>query len=69
MIAIEEYPAADGSSPFGAWFHGVDARAAAVVTVSPARLADGNDARVEPIGEGACEQQRTGVQPQVRVVA
>ena len=55
MIAIEEYETEDGVSPFGQLFAGLDAQAAAIVTVSLGRLADGNTSHVKPIGEGASE--------------
>jgi len=55
IIAIEEYLDEGGASPFGAWFDGLDAQAAAIVTVALARLADGNTSKVKPIGEGAAE--------------
>ncbi len=55
MIAIEEFVAEDGTSPFGRWFDDLGPQAAAIVAVALARLADGNTSRVEPIGEGACE--------------
>lgn len=55
IIVIDEYVTDSGVSPFGAWFHDLDAQAAAIVAVALARLADGNVSRVEPIGEGAAE--------------
>jgi putative addiction module killer protein len=55
MIRIEEYQTDADRSPFGQWFAGLDAGAAAIVTVALARLADGNTSRVKPIGQGAAE--------------
>lgn len=54
-VAIEEFITEQGASPFADWFSGLDAQAAAIVTVALARLADGNTSRVEPIGDGASE--------------
>jgi putative addiction module killer protein len=55
MIAIVEYIAENGSSPFGMWFADLDPSAAAVVTVALARLADGNTSNVKAVGEGLAE--------------
>jgi len=55
MIHIVEYQTDADHSPFGEWFAGLDAGAAAIITVALARLADGNTSRVAPIGEGAAE--------------
>ena len=54
MIRIEEYVWA-GRSPFRRWFDGLDAQAAAGVTVALERLADGNVSNVKSIGEGVAE--------------
>lgn len=55
VIAVREYLAEDGTSPFGAWFRGLDSTAAAFVTVALARLGDGNTSRMQSIGHGAAE--------------
>lgn len=55
MIRIEEYLTQDAKSPFRQWFDGLDAQAAAIVTVALGRLGDGNTSNVKPIGEGAAE--------------
>jgi putative addiction module killer protein len=55
MIRIEEYLTTEGRSPFGEWFSGLDAQAAAIVTVALGRLGDGNTSGAKPIGEGAAE--------------
>lgn len=54
MIRIEEY-LSEGESPFRRWFDGLDAQAAAGVTVAIERLAEGNVSNVKSIGEGAAE--------------
>ena len=55
MILIQEYISEDGESPFRRWFDGLDAQAAAIVTVAIGRLGDGNTSNVKPVGEGAAE--------------
>jgi|SRR6185437_15865708 len=55
MISVREYISEQGESPFRRWFDGVDAQAAAIVTVAIGRLGDGNTSNVRPIGEGAAE--------------
>lgn len=54
MIRIEEY-VSQGRSPFRQWFDGLDAQAAAAVSVAIERLGEGNTSNVKPIGEGAAE--------------
>ncbi|QAU46072.1 type II toxin-antitoxin system RelE/ParE family toxin [Bradyrhizobium guangzhouense] len=53
-IEIAEY-SIDGRSPFREWHDGLDAQAAAAVSVAIERLADGNTSNVKSIGEGAAE--------------
>ncbi|WP_407181442.1 type II toxin-antitoxin system RelE/ParE family toxin [Bradyrhizobium sp. STM 3562] len=53
-MRIEEY-VSGGLSPFRRWFDGLDAQAAAIVTIAIERLAEGNTSNVKPIGEGAAE--------------
>jgi|SRR5665213_677902 len=55
MILIQEYISERGESPFRRWFDGLDAQAAAIITVEIGRLGDGNTSNVKPIGEGATE--------------
>jgi putative addiction module killer protein len=55
MILIQEYISKEGESPFRRWFDGLDAQAAAIVTVAIGRLGDGNTSNVKPVGEGAAE--------------
>ena len=55
MILIQEYISEQGESPFRRWFDGLDAQAAAIITVAIGRLGDGNTSNVKPIGEGATE--------------
>jgi len=54
MIRIAEF-VSQGRSPFRVWFDGLDAQAAASVTVAIERLSDGNTSNVKPIGEGVAE--------------
>nr|WP_164933718.1 type II toxin-antitoxin system RelE/ParE family toxin [Bradyrhizobium guangzhouense] len=53
-MEIAEY-SIDGRSPFREWHDGLDAQAAAAVSVAIERLADGNTSNVKSIGEGAAE--------------
>lgn len=46
-IRVEEYVREDGNNPYQEWFNGLDAQAAAKVTVAKARLELGNTSRVE----------------------
>ncbi len=46
-IKLEEYIREDGGNPYQAWFNGLDAQAAAKVTVAKARLELGNISNVE----------------------
>lgn len=53
-IRVEEYIREDGSSPYRAWFDGLDPQAAAKVATAKMRLSMGNTSRVkwfEGIGE------------------
>ncbi|MBK3665852.1 type II toxin-antitoxin system RelE/ParE family toxin [Bradyrhizobium diazoefficiens] len=53
-MEITEY-SIDGRSPFQEWHDGLEAQAAAAVSVAIGRLADGNTSNVKSIGEGAAE--------------
>ena len=46
-IRLEEYIQEDGSSPYQTWFNGLDAQAAAKITVAKARLELGNTSNVD----------------------
>jgi putative addiction module killer protein len=55
MIGIREYLSQENENPFREWFDGLDPQAAAIVTTSIGRLADGNTSNVKSIGEGTSE--------------
>ena len=46
-IRLEEYIQEDGSSPYQTWFNGLDAQAAAKITVAKTRLELGNISNVD----------------------
>ena len=46
-IRLEEYIREDGSNPYQAWFNGIEAQAAAKVTVAKARIGLGNTSNIE----------------------
>ena len=46
-IRLEEYILEDGTSPYKTWFEGLDAQAAAKVTVAKMRLELGNTSNVD----------------------
>jgi len=52
---IEEYLDADARSPFGAWFEALEANAAARVTTTLARAAQGNLSNAKGVGAGVSE--------------
>ncbi|MCL4795080.1 MAG: type II toxin-antitoxin system RelE/ParE family toxin [Bryobacteraceae bacterium] len=54
-IEIREYLDAHGRSPFTRWFEGLNALAAARVTVALTRLGHGNFSNVEGVGRGVFE--------------
>ncbi len=66
MIEIREYVDDRGRSPFGRWFDGLDARAAARVRTSLARMEAGNLSNVRGVGAGVLEC-RINVGPGYRV--
>ena len=47
---VEEYLREDGSSPYGQWFDGLDARAAAKVTTAKLRIEMGNTSSIKWFG-------------------
>lgn len=55
MLELRYYLASDGESPFEDWFTGLDARAAAKVSVALARLEQGNLSNAKEVGEGVLE--------------
>ena len=57
MIAIREYIDHRGRSPFGRWFDGLNARAAARVRTSLARMETGNLPNVRGVGSGVLERR------------
>jgi putative addiction module killer protein len=54
-INIREFLDDSGRSPFGRWFEGLNAAAAARVTVALTRLGRGNFSNVEGVGRGVYE--------------
>ncbi len=52
---VREYLKVEGTSPFGAWFAGVDPQAAAKLTVALVRLGQGNFSKVKDVGSGVFE--------------
>ena len=66
MIEIREYIDDRGRSPFGRWFSGLDAGAAARVRTSLARMEAGNLSNVRGVGRGVLEC-RINVGPGYRV--
>ena len=57
MIEIREYIDDRGRSPFGRWFDGLDARAAARVRTALARMEAGNLSNVRGVGSGVLERR------------
>jgi len=55
VIEVREYVDAEGGSPFGKWFAGLNAPAAAKVTTALEKLVRGNFSNVEPAGRGVSE--------------
>jgi len=54
-VEIREFLDVDGRSPFAQWFDGLDATAAARVTVAVTRLGLGNRSNVKQVGGGVHE--------------
>jgi len=54
-IEIREFLDSSGRSPFARWFEGLNAVAAARVTVALTRLGQGNFSNVEGVGSGVYE--------------
>ena len=55
MTDLRFYLSGDGSTPFETWFSGLEASAAAKVTVALSRLERGAISNVKPVGEGVSE--------------
>lgn len=52
---VREYLTRGGESPYGSWFDGLDAQAAAKVATAIARISNGNLSNVEGVGGGVFE--------------
>ena len=61
-MLMQEYLRDNETSPFGDWFASLDPQAAAIVAVAVARLGEGNNSNVKPIGEGVGKSGSTGGQ-------
>ena len=57
VIEIREYVDAQGRSPFGRWFEGLNATAAARVRTVLARMEAGNLSNVRGVGGGVLERR------------
>ena len=55
MVEVREYLDTEGRSPFAAWFDGLNAPAAAKVTVALIRIGQGNFSNVKGVGSGIYE--------------
>ncbi len=55
MIEVREYLDAEGNSPYGRWFDGLNAQAAAKVAIAVTRLAQGNLSNTKGVGSGVTE--------------
>ena len=55
MTDLRFYLSGDGSAPFETWFSGLEASAAAKVTVALSRLERGAISNVKPVGEGVSD--------------
>ncbi len=55
MLELREYLEPSGRSPFGIWFEGLNAPAAAKVTTALVRLQEGNFSNAKGVGEGIYE--------------
>jgi len=54
-VKVIEFLDHNGASPFGDWFNGLDAQAAARVAVAIVRMEEGNLSNVKGIGSGLFE--------------
>jgi putative addiction module killer protein len=55
MVDVREYLDRGGHSPYAEWFDGLNAQAAAKVTVAVTRLGQGNFSNVKGVGSGVYE--------------
>ena len=55
VVDVLEYLERDGKSPFAIWLDGLNAEAAAKVTMAVTRLRQGNFSRVKGVGSGVFE--------------
>lgn len=55
MVDVREYLDRGGRSPYAEWFDGLNAQAAAKVTVAVTRLGQGNCSNVKGVGSGVYE--------------
>ena len=55
MLEIREYLDAEGNSPYGRWFDGLNAQAAAKVAIAANRMAQGNLSNTKGVGAGVTE--------------
>ena len=55
MIEIREYVNTEGRSPYGKWFDGLNAQAAAKVATALVRMEQGNLSNAKGIGAGVSE--------------
>ena len=55
MIEIREYLTSQGRSPFGQWFEGLNAPAAARIATAMVRIEQGNLSNAKGVGEGVLE--------------
>ena len=55
VLVLRYYLTAGGEGPFESWFSGLDAAAAAKVSVALVRLEQGNTSNAKGVGEGVLE--------------
>jgi putative addiction module killer protein len=55
MVDVREYLDRDGNCPFAIWFDGLNAQAAAKVTMAVTRLGQRNFSNVKGVGSGVLE--------------
>jgi putative addiction module killer protein len=55
VVEVFEYVAADGRSPYAKWFNNLNAQAAAKVTITVTRMAQGNFSNTKSVGAGVQE--------------
>jgi putative addiction module killer protein len=57
MIELRAYVGEQGNKPFAEWLDGLDAQAAAEVTIALARMEQGNFSQVRGVGSGVFERK------------